>query len=264
MDKELINTFSIELDNFERNVIRDLLRNHQIASSSFKQIVLTEFKKNPKLVEAYQHNPQSLFASIVFCSQLGLIPSHSLGQFYFKTSLTERGVVVSPIIGYQGLIAILLRSGEVISISGESVHEGDIFEYELGLNPILKHIPSDPIRNAFTLTHVYCVATLKGGIKQFKVMSRDELLSTINMQKDKSDFYFNDAKDSNHWMLKKLVLKQLAKFLPKDYNGTLAVNTDSAIEGGNSIELDEDNNVIVSKLQTDQKEKSMFKDVDLD
>jgi recombination protein RecT len=265
MDNELILDLTNQLDVYEKKVFNDLLKNHNISGATFKQLILSEIKKSYNMQIAFQTNPTSLFASVVLCAQLGLMPSSQLGQFYFSVDKSDaKGYYVNPIIGYQGLISILLRSGEIISISGESVHEGDIFEYELGLNPILKHIPEDPIRNAFTLTHVYCVATFKNGTKSFKVMTRGELLATINMQKVKSDFYFNDIKDSNHWMLKKIVLKQLAKFLPKDYSGTLAVNTDNALEGGNLLDLDEENNVIVTKLTTDKKEKSMFGDVDLD
>lgn len=264
MDKQLILDLTNKLDIYETKVFKDLLKNHSISSASFKQVVLTEIKKTPKLLEAFQSNPSSLFASIIFCAQIGLMPSNNLGQFYFGVEQTQNGYFVKSIIGYQGLVAILLRGGDIVNISAETVHEGDEFEYELGLEPILKHKPLDEIRTAFTLTHVYCVATLKSGHKTFKVMSRRELLATINMQKDKSDFYFNDAKDSNHWMLKKIVLKQMSKFLPKDYAGTLAINTDNAVEGGNLLDLDDENNVIVTKIVTDSKEKSMFKDVDLD
>ena len=178
MTKELITKLTTQLETYEKKVFNDLLKSHNIASATFKQIVLTEIKKNPKMLEAFERNPSSMFASIIFCAQLGLMPSDSLGQFYFIPYNTKNGFVIKPMIGYQGLVSILLRGGDVTSIYCESVHEGDLFEYELGLNPILKHQPIDPYRTSVSFTYVYCVATLKNGTKQFKVMSKAELLAT--------------------------------------------------------------------------------------
>jgi recombination protein RecT len=262
MTKELITKLTTQLETYEKKVFNDLLKSHNIASATFKQIVLTEIKKSPKMLEAFERNPSSMFASIIFCAQLGLMPSDSLGQFYFIPYNTKNGFVIKPMIGYQGLVSILLRGGEVTSIYCESVHEGDLFEYELGLNPILKHQPIDPYRTSVSFTYVYCVATLKNGTKQFKVMSKAELLATISLQKERNDLYFNDKKDPNFWMLKKMCLKQLAKFLPKDYVGTLAIQNDSAVEGGATLTLDESDNVIINHEEKESpKEKGMFSDV---
>jgi hypothetical protein len=59
-----------------------------------------------------------------------------------------------------------------------------------------------------------------------------------------------------------MCLKQLAKFLPKDYVGTLAIQNDSAVEGGATLTLDESDNVIIKHEEKESpKEKSMFSDV---
>jgi recombination protein RecT len=243
MSKETLSLLNSQMDAYEQKVFKDLLSSHNINTAQFKQVVLTEIKKNPKMMDAFVKNPSSLFASIIFCAQLGLMPSDTLGEFYFVPFKDA----IKPIIGYQGIVTILLRSGLVKSISAEIVCEGDDFEYELGLEPKLIHRPKDPIRNAFTLTYVYVVATLSNGSKQFKVMSKAELQSHIDSGKNPNDLYWNQKKDPNLWMVKKIVLKQLAKLLPKDYVGKMAVKYDDAVEGGKILSLDEDNQIVVEE-----------------
>ena len=45
-------------------------------------------------------------------------------------------------LGYKGLIDLVYRSEEVTDIQAHEVYENDEFEYELGLDPKLKHIPA--------------------------------------------------------------------------------------------------------------------------
>ena len=88
---------------------------------------------------AFQKNPASLFASILHCAELGLNPSELVGEFFFipfKNTIT-------PIIGYKGLITLLYRSNKIKKVWTEVVFDGDDFEYELGINPKLTHIPSE-------------------------------------------------------------------------------------------------------------------------
>lgn len=45
-------------------------------------------------------------------------------------------------LGYKGLIDLAHRSGELKSVQAHMVYANDEFEYQLGLEPALKHIPS--------------------------------------------------------------------------------------------------------------------------
>ena len=98
-----------------------------------------------------------------------------MGEFFFVTD----GEYVKPLLGYKGIIALLNRTGNIKSIWAESVHEGDDFEYEIGLEPKLIHKPKDGIRNAFTLDYIYIGVKTSNDEKVFKVMSKAELTSTI-------------------------------------------------------------------------------------
>jgi recombinational DNA repair protein RecT len=109
-----------------------------------------------------------------------------------------------------------MRSDKVKKIWCEVVYEDDDFEYELGLEPKLMHIPNhDAIRNSATLKFIYACAKLQDEVI-FKVMSKKEIQNIVNMSKFPNDLYFNDKKDSEQWMAKKTVLKQLSKLMPKD------------------------------------------------
>lgn len=260
MSNELTTKLTQAVELYEKRVFSDLLQAHGISPSVFKHSVLTEIKRSPKMLQAFQQNPSSLFASIIFGAQLGLVPSDTLGQFYLiPYDLKHQGLTVKPLIGYQGLVSILLRGKTITNIWAESVHEADEFEYSLGLTPKLEHKPLDSIRNATTLTHVYVVAQLANGTKQFKVMSRAELLQMIAQFKVKNDLYFSMT-DSQFWMLKKLCLKQLAKVLPKDYLSSMATKFDDNLEGGATLTLNDNDEPIVVK--SEPKMQSMFPEVE--
>ena len=77
-----IQKFQQNIEQYEQSVLPNLLKKHNIDVSQFKQIVLSEIKKNPKLLEAFMSNPASMFASILAGAEIGLIPSDMLGEFY--------------------------------------------------------------------------------------------------------------------------------------------------------------------------------------
>jgi recombination protein RecT len=241
--KELVQKFSTSLAAYEKKVLAELLKQHAINPAQFVQIVLTEVKRSPKMMEAFQNNPSSLFASIIYCAQLGLSPSEMSGEFYF---IPFKGMI-KPVIGYKGIVALMTRNKAVSMITAESVHGNDIFEYELGLEPKLVHKPISTIRNSKNLTHIYVIAKLENGEKVFKVMSVDEIKSVMNTMKEVNTLYFNDAKDPMLWMPKKTCIKQLSKLLPKDYYGSQALGMDDKIEGGAYLILDEDGKIQIQE-----------------
>lgn len=252
MTKELITKFSTTLAQYETKVLTELLSQHGLRPAQFTQIVLTEVKKNPKMLDAFQKNPSSLFASILHCAELGLSPSEMAGEFYF---IPYNGII-KPILGYKGITTLMLRNKSVQLIYAETVHRNDTFEYELGLDPKLIHKPVDTVRNSSTLTHVYAVAKLENGEKVFKVMTVQEIKNIMATMKQDNTLYFDDRKDPMMWMPRKTVIKQLAKLLPKDYFGTHAVGIDDRIEGGGYLVLDDDGQVIVSNDTVGKRTKS--------
>lgn len=240
MNKDVIKSFVTTIERYEKDNLPKLLEAHGISTAKFTQIVISEVKKSQKMQEAFLNNPASLFASILHCAELGLNPSEMVGDFFF---IPFKGGI-KPILGYKGLINLILRSGKVAKISCEVVYEGDDFEYELGLEPKLAHIPNhNASRKSTDIKWIYAVAKLSDGELVFKVMSRDEIMAIANISNVTNNLYFNDKKDPQNWMAKKTVLKQLSKLLPKDYYGQKAVSVDDSLEGEGYLMMDDENNV---------------------
>lgn len=240
-NKNIIAKFQSTLSLYEGKVLTELLAQHGMRPAQFTQIVLTEIKKSPKMLEAFQNNPSSLFASILHCAEIGLSPSQEVGEFYF---IPFKGNI-KPMIGYKGLCNLIMRGNSVKYIHAETVHRGDEFEWELGLYPKLEHRPKNLIRNSTTLTHVYAIARLTNGENIFKVMSVQEIRAIMGTLKQVNELYFDDNKDPMMWMPKKTCIKQLAKLLPKDYYQSKALAIDDNVEGGAYLTLDEDNKPII-------------------
>lgn len=232
------------LDNYKQSVLPDLLKKHNIEPAQFVQIVLSEIKKNEKLQQAFQENPSSMFASILAGAEIGLIPSDMLGQFYLIPRKIDNRMTVTPMIGYKGLVNIILRSGEVTKVHTECVYEGDEFQPIYGLEPNIIHKPNFEVpRSSQTLKFVYAVAKLRSGDYQFCVLSKNDIIKIQALSRYNNELYFNDKKDPNMWMVKKTALMQLSKMLPKDYYGNKAIEMDNRFEGGAILQLDDDNTI---------------------
>jgi recombination protein RecT len=260
-NKVLIKNFSDTISQYEKRNLSELLETHNISPSQFKNIVINEVKKSNEMQEAFLHNPASLFASILLCAELGLNPSNDIGEFYF----IPFGKKITPIIGYKGLINLLLRSGEIKTITSEIVYEDDDFEFELGLEPKLAHLPNLERTNN-NIKYVYAVAKLMNGETMFKVMSKKEILDIVNMSKYANPLYKNSAKDPQGWMFRKTVIKQLSKTLPKDYYGKRGISLDDKVEGGGYLKLDDDNNIMIvdGKRIAPKRNKSIYSNLDID
>lgn len=246
MNKELVSKFQSDMSLYENKVLTELLTQHGIRPAQFVQIMLTEVKKSPKMLEAYQQNPSSLFASILHCAEIGLSPSQEVGEFFF---IPFKGFI-KPVIGYKGLCTLILRNQNVKVIYAETVHRGDYFDWELGLEPKLVHKPNTLVRNSSTLTYVYAIAKLTNGENVFKVLSVQEIRSIMATMKQANELYFDDAKDPMMWMPKKTAIKQLSKLLPKDYYGSTAIAIDDKVEGGGYLILDEDGKPVVAQQKS--------------
>ena len=139
------------------------------------RIVMTECRKTPALLKCA---PESFYGAVLQCAALGLEPGSALGHCYllpFGNGKDKQGRPNAQlIIGYRGMIDLARRSGQIVSLSAYCVHEQDTFNYKLGLDPDIEHIPAS-VADRGKVTHVYAVAKLKGGGVQFEVMSRAEI-----------------------------------------------------------------------------------------
>lgn len=196
------------------------------------RIVMTECRKAPALLKCA---PESFYGAVLQCAALGLEPGSALGHCYllpFGNGKDKQGRPNAQlIIGYRGMIDLARRSGQIVSLSAYCVHEQDTFNYKLGLDPDIEHIPAS-VADRGKVTHVYAVAKLKGGGVQFEVMSRAEIEAVRKTSKAGTSGPW-----ASHWdeMAKKTVIRRLFKYLPVSIEAVRAVEIDEKSDRGEAV-----------------------------
>lgn len=226
------------------------------------RVALTSIQKTPKLLEC---DPISLLGCIVQAAQLGLEPDGITGFAYLVPfwNSTKKVTEVQLIPGYKGLMNLARRSGEIGAIEARVVRQKDHFEYQHGLAPILKHIPTHS-PDAGEITHVYAIAHFKdGSMPQFDVMTLDDVSKIRNRSR---------AKDVGPWktdfeeMAKKTVIRRLLKYAPTSVEVQRAIGLDERAEAGIPQDLSSVVDVSVLGAEAQPKEvkaSELFKEGDM-
>lgn len=214
-----------------------------ITPERFTRMVLTALSSTPKLQTC---TPQSFLGAMMQAAQLGVEPNTPLGQAY----LIPYGNVCQFQLGYKGLIDLAYRSGEVSSIQAHEVHENDVFEYEYGLEPKLKHVPAQKDRGNVIM--YYAVLKLKNGGVGFEVMSREDV-ETFARKKSKA---FNNGpwKTDFDEMAKKTVLKKVLKYAPLKTEFARAVATDETVKSTLSDNMADEPNEVFTTIDNEPDE----------
>lgn len=196
-----------------------------ITAERFTRMATTAVTMNPDLGEC---TPASFIGAMLQAAALGLEPNTPLGQAYLipynrKDKRTGRFYKEAQFqIGYRGLIELAHRSGEFKSIEAHIVYEHDEFEYELGLEPKLKHRPA--MKDKGEMVWVYAIYKLQSGGYGFEVMSKEDIIK----HRDK----YSQAKSYSPWvtnfeaMAKKTVIKQALKYAPLKSEFVKAMNNE--------------------------------------
>jgi len=213
--------------------MRDALPKH-CSVDRMTRIAMTALRSTPKLAQCDRY---SFLGSVLQASQLGLevnTPMQHAHLIPFEDR--KRGITQCQlIIGYQGMIDLALRSGRVTAVYAHSVREGDAFEYELGLEKRLRHVPSTAHdREARPITHVYAVAKIRDAEPAFEVLTAARVESIRAMSRSSS-------KPGSPWltsweaMALKTAVRQLFKWIPKSAEMAHAAVVDESSERGVTI-----------------------------
>lgn len=216
----------------KRDLIADVLPRHMTPERLIK-LATVAVSRVPKLGQA---TGLSVVNAIIKAAELGLDCSGTLGSAYlvpFENNKKVNGrwtktVEAQLIIGYRGLIDLARRSGQIASIEARVVWKNDVFEFEYGLEPRLKHVPAlDKEPGDFRL--VYAIAKLRDGAMQLEVMTKAEVDSIRERSQSgkRKDRYDNGQRtgetyydEKSPWatdypeMARKTVVKRLCKYLP--------------------------------------------------
>ncbi len=204
-----------------RNTVQSLIKQMEpeirkalpamITPDRFTRIALSAISANPQLADC---NPRSLLAALMTAAQLGLELNTPLGQCYLIPRYNGKTGQMDCCfqLGYRGLIDLAYRSGEVVTVGAYTVYEHDQFEYELGLEPVLRHKPNLNDRGA--PVYYYALFKTKAGGYGMDVMTIDE------MRRFRDEYSKAAAKGASPWessfdeMAKKTVLKRCLKYAP--------------------------------------------------
>jgi recombination protein RecT len=198
-----------------------------ISAKKFARVILTAVALTPELLNC---NRRSLMNAAMKAASDGLVPDgHDGALVPFDGQVTWMPMVA-------GVRKKVRRSGEVTSWDVTAVFQKDQFDYELGDSPFIRHKPymapelsraDDESEEDYTkrlrkhldhglLTHVYSVATIKGGDKSRDVMTRAEveLVRDSYARKNKKGEFSPAWRKSFPEMAKKTVARRHAKQLP--------------------------------------------------
>jgi recombination protein RecT len=166
---------------------------------------------------------QSIKNAIVNVALCGATLNPALQQAY----LVPRKGKCCLDLSYRGLCKIAVDSDSVYDIDATAVFEGDEFHFEMGLNPILSHVPKmfDDDKGKKVVA-VYAVATLHHGIKKFVVLDKEKI-----ERARKSSQYDVVWKAHYDEMAKKTAVKLLYKLLPQTERMSTAVSVINEHEG---------------------------------
>lgn len=195
------------------------------------RVAITAFRMTPKLKEC---EPASLFACIVQASQLGLRPN-MLGECYLipYNNRQKKTTECQLQIGYQGMLELVRRSGQIGSVLVQLVYENDDYQVRFGTDPGITHNPLlTGDRGEIVLG--YGVANFKNGGQHVEVMTREE----INRIRDRSQNVISAKKYNKKtpWdtdyeeMARKTVARRLCKYLPKSSELATAIALSDAAD----------------------------------
>lgn len=180
--------------------------------------------------------PMSVLGAAMQVANLQLDLDPILGQAYVLARWDNKNkcYVASFQIGYQGLLELSRRSGEIKRIEAHTIWEKEKYEYffddEKGT--VIKHFPLSPSQRGDKRVAAYFVAFLENGSvhKEFMWAEEVEYLKKESLDKIKPEYQKYSPWMSNFIsedaMWKKTVIRRGLKYLPK----TSEIETIVAIE----------------------------------
>jgi recombination protein RecT len=256
--------FKTTIRSFESEMAAALPLHLKKNAEKYARQALTLFSQNPKV---QQCSGMSILSALMTASALGLDLTPQLGQCFIipydnRKKDGNKFVTVTEAqfqLGYRGVIALAMRSGELARVTAEVVCERDYFRYSKGLNPVLDHQEStDEDRGA--ITHVYAVANFINGGYAFEVWPVGKVVSHAKKTSKSyyKDEYSRDGKrtgnkiinDRSPWhtdfesMAKKTLIMAIWKYLPLSTEVMLAATTDETIKTVGLSEISDEKSVI--------------------
>lgn len=159
--------------------------------------------------------PESFAGALLTAAALGLEPGVD-GEAY----LVPYGTECTFILGYRGFSKLFFQHPLARHLDTQAVYERDQFDYELGLEPFLRHKPA--IGDRGKVIAFYAVASLTTGAKFFVVLTPDEVTAIRGASGQRR----SQIADPQQWMSRKTALRQLFHLVPKSTALSHAISAD--------------------------------------
>jgi recombination protein RecT len=177
-------------------------------ADKFFTFFLNYVYKNPKLLYC---EPSQLIALLIEISKLNLMIGYNLVDIVPFYDNTKKKYLPTIIIGYQGYVELLYRSGHIKVVYAKIVKEKDKFEISYGTDGKLIHIPNFSEDNKEIIGAYAYAETIEGG-RVYDFIPLSEIQRIRQRSKMADGFaWVNDFEA----MSKKTALRQLVKYLPK-------------------------------------------------
>lgn len=221
----------------------------EAGAKRLSRILMTELRANPKLAGC---TVQSLMGAALVSAQLDLEPG-PLGLCYLiprkngqlskaATMAAKKNVEVHEVhfeLGYQGMLELAYRTGNVATIHADAIYEKDRFVYREGSAREFTHEPFW-FGERGELLGYYGFVEFKGGGWKAEVRGMQEI---YDRHRSMSMAYRNaekkwdgkPARQDSPWhtheddMCKKTLVRILFKWMPKSSDLTQALNADQAV-----------------------------------
>ena len=170
----------------------------------FMRVVMTTVQNNPDLGNQAKVTRRSLWNACMKAAQDGLLPDNR------EAAIVKYGDQAQYLPMIAGLRKKVRNSGEIATWDAQVVHQKDEFQFRLGDDPVIHHVPSLEAEPG-PVVAAYSIATLKSGEKSCEVMS----ISAIEKVRERSR-----ASKAGPWlsdydeMCRKTVARRHAKVLP--------------------------------------------------
>lgn len=178
----------------------------------------------------------SIVGAAMQVAYLGLELDNTLGQAYVLARYVKKQnkYIATFQIGYKGLVALLLRSNQVKSITPIITYENEPFKFEFNSNGLnFSHSPLPPSQRG-NRVGAYVQIQLKNGGIHTEYMWEEEILEVKKLSDSADSQYspWNSSEVSKEAMYKKTVLKRACKLLPLSTEVAEVVYLEDAQERG--------------------------------
>lgn len=186
-------------------------------------------RSSPELAACSQG---SLVSAIIQTVQYGLTPGN-IGHCHYvpfnnKQKDGSYRKEVQFILGYKGIVELVNRCGKAVILSTEVVYENDDFEYSLGLNPILNHVPTSGERGQ--IIGVYCVAKNLVANEKIFIYLKKEDIDKVRKSSKAGQSNYSPWSTWYEEMAKKTAIKRICKLLPISVDVQQKISSDETIK----------------------------------